>query len=362
MGGKAAASSLAGAVSGLGAALIGLTAVIAIANAIEAKRQQQISDNIAKSKEYIEATNNTKKSIQELAEQYKELYAASGGTFDTTQLNTVKNIQDQINKSDQAEKVDLINAKLGEQEQIYKNISLEAAKATRQGLSESVNKATAALERTVRTGSIYAYSGVTDPQKRQEYSDILSRSGLNLTKSKGIEVLGLSTADDIYSVYLKLISAQRELYDSFGKNATEISAQDELYQSLQKQIEKLRESAEAYAKAMKAEAENDMFLEYNRKLSAGFNDSEKNVKAFYEQIEIGHGRWAEQPSLKKRQCRNLRETYPEYFNVVKKGRGLNRHETTYNELVANKSVVERIDRSRIKQLSVLLTSTTKTAQ
>jgi hypothetical protein len=144
---------------GFGVALIGLTAVIAIVNAIEAKRQQQISDNIAKSKEYIEATNNTKKSIQELVEQYKELYAASGGTFDTTQLNTVKNIQDQINKllGDQAEKVDLINAKLSDQEQIYKNISLEAAKARRQGLSDEVNRAVRGVGNSLLVVGIEVY-------------------------------------------------------------------------------------------------------------------------------------------------------------------------------------------------------------
>ena len=115
-----------------------------------------------------------------------------------------------------------------------------------------------------------------------------------------------------------------------------MSAQDPLYKALGEKISKLREPAEAYAATMKAIAETEMFLEYNRKLSAGFIDSEKNVKAFYEQIEIGHGRWAEANEFEKAAMQNLlRETYPEYFNVVKKGsEDLIDTQTTYNELVA----------------------------
>lgn len=346
VGGKAAASSLAVAVSGLGVALIGLTAVIAIANAIEAKRQQQISDNIAKSKEYIEATNNTKKSIQELAEQYKELYAASGGTFDTTQLNTVKNIQDQINKllGDQAEKVDLINAKLSDQEQIYKNISLEAAKAARQGLSDAVNKASEALVKSFGgwRGKQVVAPHITSEAQVQNYLELINRYANGkkyINKYAGYDVvieLNADTPEEAYKSYESLVKIQKELYLSFGKNATAMSAQDPLYKALGEQISKLRESAEAYAAVMKATAENDMYLEYNRKLSAGFNDSEKNVKAFYEQIEIGHGRWAEATEFEKAAMQKLlRETYPEYFNVVKKGsEDLIDTQTTYNELVA----------------------------
>ena len=232
-------------------ALIGLTAVIAIANAIEAKRQQQISDNIAKSKEYIEATNNTKKSIQELAEQYKELYAASGGTFDTTQLNTVKNIQDQINKllGDQAQAVDLINAKLGEQEQIYKNISLEAAKAARQGLTQAVIEASQALEKTmysVRAGSLQGRlragleMGAYANQNKEETK--ITSDLIGYLDDRG----EINHAPEIYELYTRLIMARNELFDSFGDNAIEAARQSSLYSVLQ-HISELSSATETYA-------------------------------------------------------------------------------------------------------------------
>lgn len=357
VGGQAAASSLAVAVSGLGAALIGLTAVIAIVNAIEAKRQQQISDNIAKSKEYIEATNNTKKSIQELVEQYKELYAASGGTFDTTQLNTVKNIQDQINKllGDQAEKVDLINAKLSDQEQIYKNISLEAAKARRQGLSDAVNRATEALVESFGgwyrglSGDKVIVPNIPSKAQAQNYLELINqyangKMSINLNRKlfareAGYDVvieLNADTAEEAYKSYESLVKIQKELYDSFGKNATAMSAQDPLYKALGEKISKLRESAEAYAAVMQAEADNEAYIKYQAKIAKGFEDSETNVKQYYRAIERGSGEWKEATDWeRKAMMKLLEETYPEYFTVVKDGYSeIIDTQSKFNELVA----------------------------
>lgn len=338
---KAASGGVAAAITGIGVAITAVTAIIAIGNAIESARQKKIAESIAQSKEYISSVKQTKDSIEELVEQYKELYAASGGTFDTTQLNTVKGIQDQINKllGDQAEKVDLINAKLSDQEQIYKNISIEAAKAARQGLTQAVIDASQALEKTmysVLTGSLQArlMSGL----KRTAFGKPTKEEAkITLDLIGYLEDPGkINTAPEIYELYTRLITARNELLDSFGDNAIEAARQSSLYSVLQAYISDLSSAAEAYAATMKAIAEVEMFLEYDRKLSAGFIDSEKNVKAFYEQIEIGHGRWAEANEFEKAAMQNLlRETYPEYFNVVKKGsEDLIDTQTTYNELVA----------------------------
>lgn len=311
VGGKAAASSFAVATSSLGVALIGLTAVIAIVNAIEAKRQQQISDNIAKSKEYIEATNNTKKSIQELAEQYKELYAASGGTFDDTQLNTIKGIQEQINSllGDQAKKVDLVNAKLADQEQIYKNIRLESAKAARQGLSQAVIDA----------------------------SDALQSVGGN--KWGAVGSFQDSTVEGIYATYLKLISGQRKLYDSFGENATEMAKQSKEYQAYEKAIKMLRESAEAYAAAMQAEANNEAYIKYQEKLARGFGETKVEITDFYEAIKKKRSGWADATEWERKAMMELiKTTYPQYFGVIKDGYdgngGLIDLQANYNKVVS----------------------------
>jgi TP901 family phage tail tape measure protein len=335
VGGQAAASSLSVAVSGLGVALIGLTSVIAIANAIEAKRQQQIADGIAQSREYINSVNSTKDAIKDLFEQYKELYNTTGGTFDDTQLNTVKGIQEQINDllGDQAEKVDLINAKLSDQEQIYKNISLEAAKAARQGLSDAVNKAGKAL---IDSYDVSLFEGVPRffraffrdagaESEYQRYREIATPEGVDTSKP-----------EEVYKIYQNLIKEQKRLYDSFGENATQLSAQSTLYNLLGTEINRLREAAEAYAAVMKAQASTEAYIEYQEKLASGFSDTEVAVTDFYEDIKKKRGEWKEATDWERQAMMELlKETYPEYFNVVKKGsEDLIDTQTTYNKLVA----------------------------
>ena len=131
---KAASGGVTAAITGIGVAITAVTAIVAVANAIEAARQKKIAEGIAQSKEYISSVKQTKDSIEELVKQYKELYATSG-TFSDEQLVTIRGIQEQINDllGNQAEKVDLINAKLADQEQIYKNISLEGGKSGKAG-------------------------------------------------------------------------------------------------------------------------------------------------------------------------------------------------------------------------------------
>ncbi len=343
---KAASGEVAAAITGIGVAITAVTAIVAVANAIEAARQKKIAESIAQSKEYISSVKQTKDSIEELVEQYKELYAASGGTFDTTQLNTVKNIQDQINKllGDQAQAVDLINAKLGEQEQIYKNISLEAARAARQGLSDAVNEASEALVKSFGgwRGKQVVAPHIISKAQAQNYLALINQYAngkMSISKDAGYDVvieLNADTAEEAYKSYESLIKIQKELYDSFGKNATAMSAQDPLYKALGEKISKLRESAEAYAAAMQAEANNEAYIKYQAKIAAGFEDSEAKVKQYYRAIERGWGEWKEATDWERKAMMDLlKETYPEYFAVVKGGYSeIIDTQSKFNELVA----------------------------
>ena len=82
--------------------------------------------------------------------------------------------------------------------------------------------------------------------------------------------------------------------------------------------------------------------------SKGFEDSEAKVKQYYRAIERGWGEWKEATDWERKAMMELlKETYPEYFTVVKDGYSeIIDTQSKFNELVQrNKSVVERIDRS-----------------
>ena len=205
------------------------------------------------------------------------------------------------------------------------------------------------MEKTIRAGNIYLNVGsadITDPKQRQNYLDILSRNRLHTTRSKGVEVLEfVKTAPEIYAVYQNLINAQKELYESFGENATAISAQDPLYQALGEQINKLRESAEAYAAVMQAEANNEAYIKYQAKIAAGFEDSEAKVKQYYRAIERGWGEWKEATDWERKAMMDLlKETYPEYFTVVKGG---------YSEIIDTQSKFNELVKETKASLSEL---------
>jgi TP901 family phage tail tape measure protein len=346
-GAKTASGGVSAAFSSIGVAILGVTAIISVASAIESAYQKKIADGIAQSKEYVNSVNATKDSIKELVEQYKELYNSTGGTFDDTQLNTIKGIQEQINDllGAQAEKVDLVNAKLADQEQIYKKISYQTALAAQQGLSDAVNAASKSLEKSASLGWAdklgVSVTGSYNQEYKNLYSSILGKYfDVNTTKSSGETSISakqeINNAADIYAVYQKLISAQKDLYNSFGENATAMSAQDTLYQALALRIGTLKDAAEAYAAIMQAQADSQSEIKYAKKLADGFDDSKKNVTELYRAIERGSGDWFNATEWERQAMMELlEETYPEYFGVVQKGYGdLVDTQITYNKLVA----------------------------
>ena len=352
---KAASGGVTAAITGIGVAITAVTAIVAVANAIEAARQKKIAEGIAQSKEYISSVKQTKDSIEELVKQYKELYATSGGTFSDEQLVTIRGIQEQINDllGNQAGKVDLINAKLADQEQIYKNISYQAAKAARQGLSDAANKASESFLSANGTfnEAVGIYTEWRGNAAHSEYDEILNKYFPTVKRGRANNssyvnaYAGYEDAAGLYQVYQNLISAQKELYESFGENATAISAQDPLYKALGEEISKLREAAEAYNSAMQNMFANDAVITYYEKLKAGFDDSEAKVKQYYRAIERGWGEWKEATDWERKAMMELlKETYPEYFTVVEDG---------YSEIIDTQSKFNELVKETKASLSEL---------
>ena len=73
------------------ASLIITVVITAISNEIH--KVEELQEKAISSAEELQKTND---SLANLAQQYKNLYEASGGTWNTTTLETVRDIQSQI--------------------------------------------------------------------------------------------------------------------------------------------------------------------------------------------------------------------------------------------------------------------------
>lgn len=93
------------------------------------EEKQKIEDARKAAADSAAEFQETSASLHDLIEQYKTLYSETGGTWDTTTLASVQNIQQQITDlvGDQAEGIELVNGALDEQLALLRNIDVQQA-------------------------------------------------------------------------------------------------------------------------------------------------------------------------------------------------------------------------------------------
>ncbi|HPD27997.1 MAG TPA: hypothetical protein PK673_06450, partial [Paludibacteraceae bacterium] len=118
-----------------------------------------------------------------------------------------------------------------------------------------------------------------------------------------------------------------------------------IYQVLQARISELTDVANAYAETMQAQANTEAYIEYQKKLASGFRDTEAAVTDFYEDIKKKRGEWKEATEWERKAMMDLlKETYPEYFTVVKDG---------YSEIIDTQSKFNELVKETKASLSEL---------
>nr|DAH77483.1 MAG TPA: hypothetical protein [Bacteriophage sp.] len=183
-----------------------------------------------------ESVREIGESLTDISNQYRELYQASGGAWDESTLNTVKNLQQQIVDlvGNQADGVSLVNGELEEQLKLLREISVENAQNWIRDNRGEIQDATAFIERENRGGLLPAtgyaqgviglYSGAyltADNQIRKWLKDNLGDYGFS-SGFTGLTYSLTGTADKLIDTYTKLYDDLSEYAQSAGINAENV--------------------------------------------------------------------------------------------------------------------------------------------
>ena len=183
-----------------------------------------------------ESVREIGESLTDISNQYRELYQASGGVWDESTLNTVKNLQQQIVDlvGNQADGVSLVNGELEEQLKLLREISVENAQNWIRDNRGEIQDATAFIERENRGGLLPAtgyaqgviglYSGAyltADNQIRKWLKDNLGDYGFS-SGFTGLTYSLTGTADELIDTYTKLYDDLSEYAQSAGINAENV--------------------------------------------------------------------------------------------------------------------------------------------
>lgn len=240
---KYLASAEAGTVK-LRAATIAMNAALAIGTTLAITAVTSlISRWVSEAQEARQEAMRTAESVREIGEsltdisnQYRELYQASGGAWDESTLNTVKNLQQQIVDlvGNQADGVSLVNGELEEQLKLLREISVENAQNWIRDNRGEIQDATAFIERENRGGLLPAtgyaqgviglYSGAyltADNQIRKWLKDNLGDYGFS-SGFTGLTYSLTGTADELIDTYTKLYDDLSEYAQSAGINAENV--------------------------------------------------------------------------------------------------------------------------------------------
>lgn len=159
----------------LNAALqFGISMLVSLAINGVAKAVQAVEDARKAAVESAKEFQETSTSLHDLVEQYKSLYSETGGTWDTTTLVSVHNIQQQITDlvGDQAEGIELVNGALDEQLALLRNIDAQQAQTWQETNQDAVRRAQKYLDR--QRNSKFVYPGSKEgrdwlAQNREKY-------------------------------------------------------------------------------------------------------------------------------------------------------------------------------------------------
>lgn len=215
---------------------IGTTLAITAVTSLISRWASEAQEARQEAMRTAESVREIGESLTDISNQYRELYQASGGVWDESTLNTVKNLQQQIVDlvGNQADGVSLVNGELEEQLKLLREISVENAQNWIRDNRGEIHDATAFIERENRGGLLPAtgyaqgviglYSGAyltADNQIRKWLKDNLGDYGFS-SGFTGLTYSLTGTADELIDTYTKLYDDLSEYAQSAGINAENV--------------------------------------------------------------------------------------------------------------------------------------------
>lgn len=196
------------------------------------EEKQKIEDARKAAAESAAEFQETSASLHDLIEQYKTLYSETGGTWDTTTLASVQNIQQQITDlvGDQAEGIELVNGALDEQLALLRNIDVQQAQTWQLENKDVVSRASKYFGRkhTVSVmDSVNPDSAVLEwiNKNAAKYKPVLTdRGALQNTDLTGSWDDIVSTLEQMYSD-LDAYARSHNQTDKFSDSLASISEQ-----------------------------------------------------------------------------------------------------------------------------------------
>ena len=203
----------------LGVSLLAGFAINKITEAVHAA--QKAREEAAETAKEMQDLRN---SLTDLTEQYRALYAETGGTWDTTSLASVKSIQQQIVDlvGDQADNIDLVNGKLGDQIKLLRGIAVEQSRNWLRDNQQAAQSSREYLEKQ-RTSVIGAGGLMSSNPGVVWMRDNHEKFGFDVTSTGSYEING--TVDEIIDAYTRM-------YDELDRYGREHKISDEVEDEL----------------------------------------------------------------------------------------------------------------------------------
>lgn len=213
-------------------------------------------------------TQEMQSSLADLTEQYKQLYEAKNGRWDTESLVSVRDLEQQIVDlvGEHGHNIDLVNGKLNEQLGILRDISVEEASKYLRDYNSGIQSSKKYLSKE-RTSSIGSGGALSDNPGTIWMRENFDRFGFTTTSTGGYQITG--TIDEIIDAYTKM-------YDELDRYAREYRISDDVAEDLTRisvELDSLR--TDEYTKAKEAYEgwlQNEAIVSQADVLKNGFAD------------------------------------------------------------------------------------------
>lgn len=250
-------------------------------------------------------------SLNDLVQQYKELYAAKDGPWDTTALTSVKNIQEQITDlvGAQAENINLVNGGLDEQLAILRKIDAAQASNWERENKGSIEAAKKSMTKVIDDNVSYGAG------KAGRGRDWIIANAERYGMDTAISAYGMSgTVDEILATY-------KRMYDDLDAYARKHNFADEAAASLQAlsnainrlETDEYKKNKEIYDQWLQSEAIIQQSNgQYSDKLLTGFADQ----AAFDEYISGLRNATGGNKELRDAMIEVVKNAFPEFVQAT----------------------------------------------
>lgn len=253
-------------------------------------------------------TQEMQSSLADLTEQYKQLYEAKNGRWDTESLVSVRDLEQQIVDlvGEHGHNIDLVNGKLNEQLGILRDISVEEASKYLRDYNSGIQSSKKYLSKE-RTSSIGSGGALSDNPGTIWMRENFDKFGFTTTSTGGYQITG--TIDEIIDAYTKM-------YDELDRYAREHRISDDVAEDLTRisvELDSLR--TDEYIKAKEAYEgwlQNEAIVSQADVLKNGFADQ----AAFDEYISGLRNATGGNKELRDAMIEVVKNAFPEFVQAT----------------------------------------------